>query len=82
MTQNDEAWADAVASLPDLRRTQRSADTERVLGQIERGEVRVGPDAAREIAAKAEAAYGGAWHRATVRPISAAPAATPGADAA
>ncbi|MFI1677002.1 hypothetical protein [Streptomyces sp. NPDC020607] len=38
-------------------------DSERVLGQIERGEIRVGRDAAREIAARAEAAYGAAWHR-------------------
>jgi hypothetical protein len=36
-------------------------DAERVLGQIERGEVRAGPEAAREIAAKAEAAYGEAF---------------------
>ncbi|MFF3151894.1 hypothetical protein [Streptomyces sp. NPDC057910] len=36
-------------------------DAERVLGQIERGECRVGPDAAREIAARHEAAYGAAW---------------------
>lgn len=36
-------------------------DGERVLGQIERGECRVGPDAAREIAARHEAAYGAAW---------------------
>lgn len=62
---------------------EQSADTERVLGQIERGEVRAGPDAAREIAARAEAAYGGAWRTATVRPTSPAPAATTtGADAA
>ncbi|MFJ9037414.1 hypothetical protein ACIRF8_12605 [Streptomyces sp. NPDC102406] len=44
------------------RRTMRqSTDTERVLGQIERGEVRAGRDAAREIAARAEAAYGAVW---------------------
>lgn len=61
---------------------EQSTDTERVLGQIARGEVRAGRDAAREIAAKAEAAYGGAWSRDTVRPISPAPAATTGADAA
>ncbi|MFD7016039.1 hypothetical protein [Streptomyces sp. NPDC059928] len=36
-------------------------DTDRILGQIERGECRVGPDAAREIAARHEAAYGAAW---------------------
>jgi hypothetical protein len=38
-----------------------SPDSERVLGQIQRGEIRVGPDAAREIAARHEAAYGAAW---------------------
>lgn len=36
-------------------------DHVRVLGQIERGEVRAGADAAREIAARHEAAYGDAW---------------------
>ncbi|MET8475385.1 hypothetical protein ABZY90_19785 [Streptomyces sp. NPDC006422] len=36
-------------------------DADRIRGQVERGEVRVGPDAAREIAALAEAAYGAAW---------------------
>ncbi|GGR70787.1 MULTISPECIES: hypothetical protein [Streptomyces] len=36
-------------------------DHERVLGQIERGEVRVGPDTAREIAARQEKAYGDAF---------------------
>ncbi|MCG0066260.1 hypothetical protein L0F81_23710 [Streptomyces tricolor] len=36
-------------------------DHERVLGQIERGEVRVGPDTAREIAARQEEAYGDAF---------------------
>ncbi|MEV0525990.1 hypothetical protein AB0I66_21375 [Streptomyces sp. NPDC050439] len=41
---------------------EQSADTERVLGQIERGEVRAGRDAAREIATKAETAYGAAFH--------------------
>ncbi|MFF8656764.1 hypothetical protein [Streptomyces huasconensis] len=42
-------------------RARPQADVERVLGQIERGEIRAGRDAAREIAAKAEAAYGAAW---------------------
>lgn len=37
-----------------------SADTERILGQINRGEIRCGADAAREIAAKHQAAYGDA----------------------
>ncbi|MEV4438207.1 hypothetical protein AB0K09_04180 [Streptomyces sp. NPDC049577] len=35
-------------------------DWERVLGQVERGEVRAGPDAARAIAARHQAAYGSA----------------------
>jgi len=42
-----------------------SFDTERVLGQIERGELRCGAAAAREIAARAEAAYGAAFGRRT-----------------
>ncbi|RPE40211.1 hypothetical protein EDD90_3247 [Streptomyces sp. Ag109_O5-1] len=40
------------------RHIQPSPDTERVLGQIERGEIRCGRDAAREIAARHQAAYG------------------------
>lgn len=36
-------------------------DAERILGQLERGEIRCGRDAAREIAARAEKAYGAAW---------------------
>lgn len=60
--ENDAAWEAALSSLPDMRRTRPSADTERVLGQIARGEVRAGPDAAREIAADAEAAYGSAFY--------------------
>jgi hypothetical protein len=51
--------------LTDQRRVSPSFDTERVLGQIERGELRCGPDAAREIAARAEAAYGTAFTRRT-----------------
>jgi hypothetical protein len=39
-----------------------SPDTERVLGQIERGELRCGPGAAREIANRHEDAYGDAFH--------------------
>ncbi|QJT04402.1 hypothetical protein G9272_32310 [Streptomyces asoensis] len=43
-----------------------SADTDRVLGQIDRGEIRCGADAAREIAARHQAAYGDAvWGAAT-----------------
>lgn len=36
-------------------------DAERIRGQAERGEIRIGPGAARQIAALAEAAYGAAW---------------------
>ncbi|MFI1702010.1 hypothetical protein ACH419_39520 [Streptomyces bobili] len=39
-------------------RIRQSPDTERVLGQIDRGEVRCGADAAREIAARHQEAYG------------------------
>lgn len=38
-------------------------DAERVQGQIERGEVRAGPEAARQIAAQHEEAYGDVWRR-------------------
>ncbi|MFH9610475.1 hypothetical protein [Streptomyces sp. NPDC017448] len=41
--------------------TASTPDHARVLGQIARGEVRAGADAAREIAARHEAAYGGAF---------------------
>lgn len=34
------------------------SDSERVMGQIDRGEVRAGPEAAREIAARHQEAYG------------------------
>jgi hypothetical protein len=40
-----------------------TTEAERVLGQIQRGELRCGADAAREIAARHEAAYGGAFTR-------------------
>ncbi|MFD5656970.1 hypothetical protein [Streptomyces hirsutus] len=40
-----------------------SPDTIRVLGQIERGEMWCGPDAARAIAARHEKAYGHVWPR-------------------
>ncbi|WP_327377950.1 hypothetical protein OG393_30735 [Streptomyces sp. NBC_01216] len=45
------------------RKLSPALDAERVLGQIERGEVRADPDAAREIAARHEAAYGNVWPR-------------------
>ncbi|MYU22905.1 hypothetical protein [Streptomyces sp. SID8352] len=35
-------------------------DAARILGQIQRGEIRAGADAAREIAARHQAAYGNA----------------------
>ncbi|WP_460071134.1 hypothetical protein [Streptomyces sp. YKOK-I1] len=41
-------------------RIQMSPDTERVLGQIERGEIRCDAEAARQIAARHQAAYGDA----------------------
>ncbi|MFJ2178943.1 hypothetical protein ACIOHE_39375 [Streptomyces sp. NPDC087851] len=40
---------------------RRATDADRILGQIERGEVRAGPDAAREIAARHQEAYGDVW---------------------
>lgn len=44
------------------------SDAQRVLGQIERGEVRAGAEAARQIAAKHQAAYGDAvWGPTTTR---------------
>lgn len=42
------------------RRIRMSPDTERVLGQIARGEVQAGPEGARRIAAKHQADYGDA----------------------
>lgn len=39
-----------------------TTDAERVLGQIQRGEIAAGPDAARRIAARHQAAYGGAFN--------------------
>ncbi|WP_367139778.1 MULTISPECIES: hypothetical protein [Streptomyces] len=36
------------------------SERDRLLGQAERGEIRIGPDAAREIAARHQAAYGDA----------------------
>jgi hypothetical protein len=44
-------------------RVEFSKDTERVLARIECGDIWCGPDAARVIAARAEEAYGAAWHR-------------------
>lgn len=35
-----------------------TTDAERILGQIQRGEIAAGPDAARRIAARHQAAYG------------------------
>ncbi|GAA2107553.1 hypothetical protein [Streptomyces synnematoformans] len=47
---------------PGRGRILPQRDEERILGQIDRGEVRAGRDAAREIAARHEAAYGDVWH--------------------
>jgi hypothetical protein len=44
---------------------QPMRDCDRVVGQIERGEVLAGPEGARAIAAKHEAAYGDVWNRNT-----------------
>lgn len=52
-------------------RIEPLGDAARILGQIERGEIRCGPDAAREIAARHEDAYGAAWQH----PAASAPAA-------
>ncbi|MGW2692413.1 hypothetical protein ACWC3Y_11185 [Streptomyces sp. NPDC001296] len=45
---------------PDHRAVRPMTDAERVLGQIERGEVLAGPEAARRIAARHQKAYGNA----------------------
>lgn len=45
----------------DARCARPMSDSERVLGQIARGEVRAGPEAAREIAARHQEAYGDVW---------------------
>jgi hypothetical protein len=39
------------------------SDAERILGQIERGEVTAGPEGARKIAARHEEAYGDVWKK-------------------
>lgn len=54
---------------------RHSFDSERILGQIERGEIACGPDAARRIAARAMEAYGNAVWGGT--PAVPAPAAAP-----
>lgn len=51
------------AGVPGKGHCRPQSDEERVLGQIANGDVRVGPDAAREIAAKQEAAYGSAFRK-------------------
>lgn len=48
-----------------------SPDTVRVLGQIDRGEMRCGRDAAREIAARHEEAYGDVWQTPAATPANA-----------
>lgn len=42
----------------------RMRDSERILGQIERGEVIAGPEGARIIAARAQDQYGEVWDKA------------------
>lgn len=49
-----------IAPHSDAGQIRPMSESERVLGQIERGEIRVGPDAAREIAQRVEA-QGGFW---------------------
>lgn len=44
---------------------QPMRDCDRVVGQIERGEVLAGPEGARAIAARHEAAYGDVWNQDT-----------------
>lgn len=56
-------------ALPGL--IQGSPDTVRVLGQIERREIRCGREAAREIAAHHEEQYGDAWTRPAPTPTTA-----------
>jgi hypothetical protein len=47
-------------------------DDERILGQIERGEVIAGPAGARIIASHAQEAYGDVWDRAWTDAVTAA----------
>ncbi|MEV1020675.1 hypothetical protein [Streptomyces sp. NPDC050264] len=51
-----------------------TTDAERILGQIQRGEVRANAAAARAIAARHERAYGRVWPRAADAPAGAADA--------
>jgi hypothetical protein len=51
------------------RHTRPMSDTDRVLGQIARGEVLAGPSAARQIAARHEAEYGDAFTRPATDPV-------------
>ncbi|MEV7871455.1 hypothetical protein AB0P17_36390 [Streptomyces sp. NPDC088124] len=46
---------------PASGHVRQATDADRILGQIERGEVRAGPEAAREIAARHQEAYGAVW---------------------
>ncbi|MEU5834549.1 hypothetical protein ABZ820_12865 [Streptomyces diacarni] len=48
-----------------------TTDSERILGQIERGEVLAGREAARRIAARHEEAYGDVWRTAPAAPAAA-----------
>lgn len=60
MTQTAQAGATNAPAAGSTGRRLRMSDSERVLGQIERGEVLAGPDAARRIAARHMEAYGNA----------------------
>jgi hypothetical protein len=55
---------------------KQSADTQRLLDQMACGRFRAGREAAREIAAKAEAQYGSAWTIAQPRPPEPEPTVT------
>ncbi|MEV4974407.1 hypothetical protein [Streptomyces scopuliridis] len=46
---------------PGAGHIRQATDADRILGQIARGEVRTGPAAAREIAARHQEAYGDVW---------------------
>lgn len=49
---------------PGFGHVRATTDEERIVGQIERGEVLAGPEAARIIAARHEAEYGDVWDKA------------------
>lgn len=65
-------YVDGASSVKPASRVRPSLETERVLGQIERGEIWCGPSAARAIAARHEEAYGSAFGRPSAADIDAA----------